>query len=548
MFIALLPLLMLATSLQQSALNCLNYYNAANLSHWTSRLFAAGSMSQGLLGTVIFVDSQVEGRVEPLFPSSLRFKNVDSASYFNSAPAVALGSGEPVVYGSDSSPSIEPTRPSSAVAPIRGFADGLAASVTSLRFPLPLPTSSAPLVGGHALDVSPLPVEPIVLDSAVSESVPTPYPTLSATAAPDSRPPWASQHVWMLVWTLPLAVYLGIGIGLYLAPPKEADLPKIFRLLAELGDLPYIINDYGISPTELRNYIELVVRTRQSVYGERTAEAEVTSPQGKFISLESIVSRAPSAGSCPVPGPSSARQEGHVSASARTNSTPDTTNPPAGLAAMAGDSSAILAQIDRRCAELRAKEAMFERRMEELSEAIDSAPRWNGETLVCAAPVAGTSVERRKTEMRARANVSPLAHRASKRSSGLSLGGMLPTPGPSRTRTQPAEPRTGGNAANDPEDVESTGFNPAATSTPVRARQASSLATDRAQRMAPRTTRRAGPTSPDIFLSQAGPSQLREPFPPRSPAYVSFGTLAELHPPRPQAPEPDTTLESSSSA
>ncbi|KAG9086996.1 hypothetical protein FRC06_002776, partial [Ceratobasidium sp. 370] len=164
-----------------------------------------------------------------------------------------------------------------------------------------------------------VPAYPIVLDSAASASIPTPpasfagvghdnstvatpdpapvtptltplvslaaYPTpFAAVGILDSRPSWASELARILLWIAPLAVNLGIGIGLYLAPAEGAelpDIPKILRLLEEFGDLPSIINEHGISPGELRQDIELVLRTRRSVYGEPAAEAEMPSAHGK---------------------------------------------------------------------------------------------------------------------------------------------------------------------------------------------------------------------------------------------------------------------------
>ena len=57
----------------------------------------------------------------------------------------------------------------------------------------------------------------------------------------------------------------------------EVELPdilKILRLLEELGDIPYLIDDYDLSPAELRSHIELVVHTRQSVNDSSRIEPE----------------------------------------------------------------------------------------------------------------------------------------------------------------------------------------------------------------------------------------------------------------------------------
>ncbi|KAG9074617.1 hypothetical protein FS749_013795 [Ceratobasidium sp. UAMH 11750] len=173
----------------------------------------------------------------------------------------------------------------------------------------------------------------------------------------------------------------------------------------------------------------------------------------------------------------------------------------------------------------------------------DRAPQ-SDESLESNAPVASSSVERWKTKARARANVSPLGQKGSGHSSGLPLGGARSAPKRSGTRTRPEVSQAGYSAAVDVEDVGSVTLDPIATSAPVRACQDGSSAINRARR----ATRSADPTSPDVFFpSRAGPSLLRESLPPCSPAYVTFGTLADAYPPRPQAPEPDRTLDSDSS-
>ncbi|KAG8722582.1 hypothetical protein FRC08_018454 [Ceratobasidium sp. 394] len=75
-----------------------------------------------------------------------------------------------------------------------------------------------------------------------------------------------------------------------------------------MGDLLQIVNEYGISPTKLRNYVELIVRARWIACGEREAESNVSSTQGGYqlflgskpmnrvIRIESTVGRPLSAG------------------------------------------------------------------------------------------------------------------------------------------------------------------------------------------------------------------------------------------------------------
>ncbi|KAG9103968.1 hypothetical protein FRC06_006578 [Ceratobasidium sp. 370] len=114
-----------------------------------------------------------------------------------------------------------------------------------------------------------------------------------------------------------------------------------------------------------------------------------------------------------------------------TPGTRDTPNPPGGFAAMTEDSATILARLARAFAGMRAQDARVDQALEELSEATPG--REEEERLESDAPVASASVKKR-TGTRAGANVSPLAHKASNRSSGLSIRRVLPTPEASRSR------------------------------------------------------------------------------------------------------------------
>ncbi|KAG8688159.1 hypothetical protein FRC08_011592 [Ceratobasidium sp. 394] len=200
-----------------------------------------------------------------------------------------------------------------------------------------------------------------------------------------------------------------------------------------------------------------------------------------------------------------------------TSGTPATTGPSDGIAATA---EILPAQVHQRAAELRAKRlAKLDEEMDVFA-AGDSAPQQRNWLLESNAPVTNSSVERWKTEIRARDNVSPLAHKSLKRSSGSSLGRVSLAPKSAGSQLG-AVPQTGG-TADGLDSARSTTFKPAATSSSVCARQAGSSAVNRVRR----ATRDANPASPDVFFPQAGPSQLREPLPPRSSAYVTFGTLA----------------------
>ncbi|KAG9078154.1 hypothetical protein FRC06_008506 [Ceratobasidium sp. 370] len=130
-------------------------------------------------------------------------------------------------------------------------------------------SSTSKFIGVWPLSIAYLYLNPYTVSTpsaTVATSTPAPptlpaaYPTLSvATGTPDKRPSWVSQHAWILHWTLPFAVHLGVGIGLYLAHSREvelSDILKILRLHEELGDLPHILREHGISTSELRSYIE----------------------------------------------------------------------------------------------------------------------------------------------------------------------------------------------------------------------------------------------------------------------------------------------------
>ncbi|KAG9081492.1 hypothetical protein FRC06_005535, partial [Ceratobasidium sp. 370] len=403
---------------------------------------------------------------------SLQLENAPLSSYFNSAFVTALGSGDPVGYGSCLSLSdggLAPTRPSSAVAPIRGYANRPSTSATS-PFPPPTRLATTTRPSGRAPDYtgephnpwatqdaslassSSLPTStslPVVApssgpeflshplaitygepDASVATSTPMPvvssavHPTPpAATGAPADHPSLASRYVWTLLWILPIAIHLGIGAGIYLAQRRltqyryqdpEAGLPdilNILRLHEELKGLPHIIHLYDISPGELRNYIELAVRTRRSLYGNPTAEPEVM--------------RAQASPDDTAPG------------------TPDTPNPPSGLAAMSEDLASAVARFDRLFAEVQTREARIDLAMRRLSEDIDCAPGSEELSLESNAPVATSSAGRHKAETRARGSGDTLGHKITKRTSRMAMEGELPTPEPSRGRSQSRVPWAG---------------------------------------------------------------------------------------------------------
>ncbi|KAG8682115.1 hypothetical protein FRC08_015185, partial [Ceratobasidium sp. 394] len=255
----------------------------------------------------------------------------------------------------------------------------------------------------------------------------------------------------------------------------------------------------------------------------------------------SVASQTSPAGSRPVPGPSNALgQEKRVSTtSATSNRSPDMPDEFSRVKAKINELSAIIDRGDSVTEEMWVLRARLGLVPKELKRP-DRAPQ-SDESLESNAPAASSSVEWWKTEARARENVSPLAQKGSRHSSGLPLGGVKSAPKGPGTRTRPEVSRAGYSAAVDVEGAGSRTLDSIATSAPVRARQDVPSAMTRARQ----ATRSADPMSPDVFFpTRAGRSLLRESLPPRSPAYVSFGTLADAYPPRPQAPEPDRTLSS----
>ncbi|KAG8693957.1 hypothetical protein FRC08_008791 [Ceratobasidium sp. 394] len=510
MYFALLPLLLIAATLQEPLFDYLNYYHAANVAGVSSWFLASGSVLQVLRGTVTYVEMRVQGQIQSRFPlltadvwMTIRLEDAPF-TYFSSIFAVTSDSSASAVYGrylNLSASEFEPTRPFSAVTPIRGLVNRLPASVTAPAFPpptmlaaiarlenrhtpnstdpshYPQPTGDANSTSSASIPtLTPLPVlasssnggpssrqatnsygkfettgQPTIIvaqivvvasTSGVSQSLPSSFPPgshihtvatlvqlatstsvpvispadypalFAAMGVPSGRSSWVRQHAWILLSALLVPIQLVIGIRLYLArrrrtetghsgllsptivhhpapAPEEAersDLLELRRLREELGDLLSIIRENGISPAQLREYVKLVIRTRQSVYGIPTDQSHVPSVQ------EPSVRRSPSTRAPSVTSPSDAGTRG-------------TPNPPGGFAATAEDSS----------------------------QAIDSAPRRGDSSFGSDAPVASCSVKRRKSVVRASGNLSPRAHKSLTRTSGVSMGEVSPASEPSRS-------------------------------------------------------------------------------------------------------------------
>ncbi|KAG8703382.1 hypothetical protein FRC08_002906 [Ceratobasidium sp. 394] len=146
-FIPLLPLLALATTLQESMLQYFNYYTAtiaAGSSSWlrvlssgfgfhgsVARRFALGSVSQASLETVTYINQRIEGTLsEPLLPTpaahvqtTVRLENVPESDPYE------------IVYSSLAYGGLRSTRRSFTAAPIRGLANGPPTGATPLLSP-----------------------------------------------------------------------------------------------------------------------------------------------------------------------------------------------------------------------------------------------------------------------------------------------------------------------------------------------------------------------------------------------------------------------------
>ncbi|KAG9075554.1 hypothetical protein FS749_012768 [Ceratobasidium sp. UAMH 11750] len=542
MYIPLLPLITIATALQELTFSYLNYDRAADFIVWAAWGMVAGSATELVLGPVTFVRLQIEGRmIWPLTGDVRLSARLEAAptpfSYFHPSSS----SYEPTVnspYLSLSPGGREPTRRLSALAPLRGFANGLSTDTTPLPLPLRTPPAglaplnngldtTAPNVGEGAL---PLPQavtssHPIISDVATSESVPAPpsplaslvrdngavatsdpplatptpaspaHSTLSPIVGPpSSNPRWVPGYAWVLICAALVAILLDFAIGLYFTSPKTAELPgtpKNLRRREERGDQAPMMDDFDIPPTELRNPIELMARDHQAVHENPAIEARQPIDQGKYYSGPS------SPDSSPLPGsPDAPREERVSSASVEMNSTPTTANSSAGIAAAYEDS----AVLENPAAEAEPPKDQGKHQSAPLSpdsplvvgpsdapQEVDVFSASAGPNRAPATgPVRSSSVERWKTETRARDNVSPLAHKSLKRSSG-SLGRV--SLAPKSVGTQPGVPRPSRIAAGDSDSARPTTFDPAATPSSVCARQAGSSVVDRVQRATRNTDR-----------------------------------------------------------
>ncbi|KAG8698130.1 hypothetical protein FRC08_006123 [Ceratobasidium sp. 394] len=421
MYIPLLPLITIATALQELTFTYLNYQGAADFIAWTAWGLVAGSATELVSGPVTFVRLQIEGQMAgPLMVHvSVQLEALPTFSKVHPTSS----SYAPVInspYVSRSSGGLQPTRPWSAIEPIHGYANGLSMSLSPLPPSLctlpPGPTSLGnddisgntgpsydPLTADDALtmphstvppfsvalddpneDFLPLPpadidgelmiadppavtlLHPIVSDTAASESIPTPpsplvslvrddgavatldpppttptpaspaHLTLSAVVRPSSsNHRWVPPCAWVLICAFSLAVLLDFAIGLYLTSPNEAELPstpKNLRQREKIGELARMMDDLNVTPTELREHIELMDRERQAVHENPMVEAKPPMDQA---------SAPASPDSSPLPGSPNAPEEGHVSTtSGEANSAPTTADVSVGTITTSEDPAA----------------------------------------------------------------------------------------------------------------------------------------------------------------------------------------------------------------
>ncbi|QRV85527.1 hypothetical protein RhiJN_13545 [Ceratobasidium sp. AG-Ba] len=176
----------------------------------------------------------------------------------------------------------------------------------------PSPTPSPSVTPAHdvivSMSVSDYMAPSLLLSSAGSEStVPTPVPTIAAASPSLARPAnhkeptdlahpenprssWlgvfrSCQHSWL--FNLAVSVTVQVVVTVYLtryrsqkgevlnndlvddtykalSGPTVAELAEVRHLLIQLEDIPYILDDHGLSPQQLRAYIEMAVAARDA--------------------------------------------------------------------------------------------------------------------------------------------------------------------------------------------------------------------------------------------------------------------------------------------
>ncbi|QRV99580.1 hypothetical protein RhiJN_27599 [Ceratobasidium sp. AG-Ba] len=134
----------------------------------------------------------------------------------------------------------------------------------------PSPTPSPSVTPAHdvivSMSVSDYMAPSLLLSSAGSEStVPTPVPTIAAASPSLARPANHKEPTDLAHPENPRSSWLGVVVTVYLTRyrsqkgPTVAELAEVRHLLIQLEDIPYILDDHGLSPQQLRAYIEMAV-------------------------------------------------------------------------------------------------------------------------------------------------------------------------------------------------------------------------------------------------------------------------------------------------
>ncbi|KAG8707495.1 hypothetical protein FRC08_000470 [Ceratobasidium sp. 394] len=538
MYIPLLPLITIATALQELTFSYLNYDRAADFIVWAAWGMVAGSATELVLGPVTFVRLQIEGQmVWPLTGDVRLSARLEAAPTPFSYSHPASSSHEPTVnspYLSLSPGGREPTRRLSALAPLLAilldFAIGLYFTSPKTAELPGTPKNlrrreergdQAPMVDDFDIPPTELrnPIELMARDRQAVHENPAieamqPIDQDSGPSSPDSSPlpgsPDAPREervssASVEMNSTPTTANSSAGIAAAYEdsavlenPAAEAEPPKDQESAPLSPDSPLVVGPSD-APQEVDVFSASAGPNRAPATGparsssverwktEIRARDNVSPLAHKSLKRSSgslgRVSLAPkSVGTQPgVPRPS--RIAAGDSDSARPTTFDPAATPSSVCARQAGSSVVDRVQRATRNTDPSSPDVFFSQAGPSLpprSSAyvtlgtlagaypprLDSGSQSDG-SFEGNAPVAGSSAERWKTGMRARENVSPLAHKGSRRSNGLSLGGVLSAPQYSSSRTRPEEPQAGGSAIGEVEGDRSTWFSPPTTPTPM---------------------------------------------------------------------------------
>ncbi|CAE6342722.1 unnamed protein product [Rhizoctonia solani] len=382
---------------------------------------------------------------------------------------------------------------------------------------------------------------------------------------PEYHRPSKLDHSWTfhhgLVIFMGMSIAIQFGLNLYLSRGRVQcscqahleQLAQIRLLLEELGDIPYIVDDYDLLPSGLRTYVDLASCGRNTfVRGEGrqiTAEPAKTPMSNEAESFTKVYQ---SAATSPIAS-STDHTRTKLRAQAELYLTPRKFNDALFTPSSSPHISARVAKLSE---DIRIHEQRVDQALEELIQVAGQYPRPSPMQSV---PTGASSwAEIRKTARRSEANTSPLAHRVGDMAE---IGLFTPDPsrGQSRTEISGAQPSMTSRLI---EDSRSMIFNPVATSSPLSAPFTGLSAISYApshtlgMSMCPGAITESGKekwlpaeltpygwhfsATTSILVpstSQSGPSLITEPLPPQNSKETSFGTNYS----RSLAPEPDTS-------